>query len=204
MEAVKSSLRLSGDIRRDQIVEAALRIIASRGVKSLTTAAIADEVGISEANLYRHFNSKDEILQGTVEKIGEGLLRNLDAVSVMTNASALTRLKRLFILHLDYLDRNEGIPRLIFSEEMHIGNERLKEKLLNTIGLYSAKLESLIKEGQKTGLIKKDMEHSSAALMFLGIIQILTMKWSLSGFSFPLVDEGMKLWKNFEKCLSVK
>ncbi|MFN3395907.1 MAG: TetR/AcrR family transcriptional regulator [Thermodesulfovibrionales bacterium] len=204
MKMIKNGSRLSGDIRKEQIVEAALKIIANRGVKSLTTAAIAEEVGISEANLYRHFNSKDEILQGTVEKIGEGLLGNLDAVSVMTNTSPLERLKRLFILHLDYIDRNEGIPRLVFSEEMHIGNENLKEKLLNTIGLYSARVESLIKEGQKAGLIRRDMEHSSAALMFIGMIQILTMKWSLSGFSFSLVDEGKKLWRNFEKCLSVK
>lgn len=204
METIKSSSRLSGDIRRDQIVEAALRIIANRGVKSLTTAAIAEEVGISEANLYRHFKNKDEILQGTVEKIREGLLRNLDAVSSMTDASPVARLKRLFMLHLEYIEKNEGIPRLVFSEEMHIGNESLKEKLLNTIGLYSAKLESLIKEGKRVGLIKKDIDHSSAALMFLGMIQILAMKWSLSGFSFSLADEGVKLWGNFEKCLSVR
>lgn len=201
---IKNGSRLSGDIRREQIVEAALKIIAKRGVKSLTTASIAEEVGISEANLYRHFNSKGEILQGTVEKIGEGLLRNLDAISVMTNASALERLKRLFMLHLDYIDRNEGIPRLVFSEEMHIGKENLKEKLLNTINIYSAKIDSLIKEGQEAGLIRKDIEHSLAALMFIGMIQILTMKWSLSGFSFSLVDEGMKHWRSFEKCLSVK
>lgn len=204
METIKSGSRLSRDIRREQIVDSALKIISKRGVKSLTTAAIAKEVGISEANLYRHFNSKDEILQSTVEKIREGLLRNLDLVSVMTNASPLERLKRLFILHLDYIEKNEGIPRLVFSEEMHIGNESIKERLLNTIGLYSARLESLIKEGQGAGLIKKDLESSSSALMFVGMIQILTMKWSLSDFSFSLVDEGMKLWRNFEKCLSVK
>lgn len=201
---VKNDSRLSGDIRRDQIVEAALRIIARGGIKSLTTAAIAEEVGISEANLYRHFNSKDEILQGTVEKIGEGLLRNLDIISEMSENSPLLRLKRLFMLHLEYIEKNEGIPRLIFSEEMHIGNKKLKERLLKTIQLYSARLESLIKEGQKAGLIKKEIGNPSAAMIFIGMIQILTMKWSLSGFSFSLVDEGMKLWRDFEKCLTVE
>lgn len=204
MVTVKNGSRLSGDIRRDQIVEAALRIIAMGGIKSLTTAAIAEEVGISEANLYRHFNSKDEILQGAVEKIGEGLLRNLDIISEMSGNSPLLRLKRLFMLHLEYIEKNEGIPRLIFSEEMHIGNKKLKERLLKTIQLYSARLKSLIKEGQKAGLIKKEIGNPSAAMIFIGIIQILTMKWSLSGFSFSLVDEGMKLWRDFEKCLTVE
>ncbi|MFN3480068.1 MAG: TetR/AcrR family transcriptional regulator, partial [Thermodesulfovibrionales bacterium] len=133
MEMIKSGSRLSGDIRKEQIVEAALRIIAKRGVKSLTTASIAEDVGISEANIYRHFNSKDEILQGTVEKIRKGLMSNLDTVSKMTDIPALERLKRLFMLHLDYIEKNEGIPRLVFSEEIHIGDKSLKEKLLNTI-----------------------------------------------------------------------
>lgn len=204
MEMVRNGSRLSGDIRREQIVEAALRIIASGGVKSLTTAAIAEEVGISEANLYRHFNSKDEILQGTVEKIGEGLLRNLDIISEMSEANPLVRLKRLFMLHLEYIEKNEGIPRLIFSEEMHVGNKKLKERLLKTIQSYSARLESLIKEGQEAKLIRKEIGGPSAAMLFIGMIQILTMRWSLSGFSFSLVNEGMKLWRDFEKCLAVK
>lgn len=204
VEMVKKGSRLSGDVRRDQIVEAALRIIARGGIKSLTTAAIAEEVGISEANLYRHFNSKDEILQGTVEKVGEGLLRNLDIITEISEDSPLVRLKRLFMLHLEYIEKNEGIPRLVFSEEMHIGNKKLKERLLKTIELYSSGLESLIKEGQKAGLIKKEIKSPSAAMVFIGMIQILTMKWSLSGFSFSLIDEGMKLWRDFERCLAVK
>lgn len=200
----KNGARLSGDIRREQIVDAALRIIAKRGVKSLTTAAIAEDVGVSEANLYRHYKGKHEILRGTVEKVGEGILRNLDAVSEMPEVTAIERLKRLFMLHLEYLERNEGIPRLIFSEEIHIGDEKIKAMLLKTIGLYSAGLESLIKEGQKANIIKKDLGHSSAAAMFMGMIQILTMKWSLGGFSFSLVAEGVKLWKDFERCISAK
>lgn len=45
---------------------------------NLTVAAIAHEVGMSEANLYRHFVDKQEILLETVERIGEGLRGNLE------------------------------------------------------------------------------------------------------------------------------
>ncbi|GER94022.1 TetR/AcrR family transcriptional regulator [hot springs metagenome] len=204
MKKGKRGLRLSRDLRRKQIVEAALTIIANKGVSSLTTASIARKVGISESNLYRHFNSKDEIFQDAVEKIREGLLQNINAVSAMTDADANERLRMLFVFHLDYIEKNKGIPRLIFSEEVHIGNRKLKDRLLSVINLYSAKLESFVKEGQEKGLIKKDIECHAISLMFIGMIQILTMKWSLSGFSFPLVDEGKKLWMNFEKCLMEK
>ncbi|HDH53599.1 MAG TPA: TetR/AcrR family transcriptional regulator, partial [Nitrospirae bacterium] len=63
----KTAKKFDRKTRRAQIVQAALRIIGSRGVGALTTAAIAKEVGISEANLYRHFENKEEILNAMTE-----------------------------------------------------------------------------------------------------------------------------------------
>lgn len=187
-------------VRRAQIAEAALRIIAQRGVRALTTAALAEEVGISEANLYRHFKNKEEILAETVERIGAGLRENLEA-AFRSSASPLARLKKVFQLHLEYIEKNEGIPRLGFSEEMHIGSKELGEKLLGTITAYRERLEALIKEGKKAGLIKKDIEPHASALMVIGMIQVMIFLWSLSGFSFPLMAEGMKMWDNYERCI---
>ncbi|MBI5055671.1 MAG: TetR/AcrR family transcriptional regulator [Nitrospirae bacterium] len=201
----KGTLKMAKDIRRDQISQATLRIIAKKGVNGLTTAAIANEVGISEANLYRHFKGKDEILALTAEKIGEGLQDNLsNAFKACESDLPVEKLKKIFMLHLTYIEKNEGIPRLLFSEEMHIGNKKLKGKLLHSINSYLSALESLIKEGQKTGTVNKDIEPMISALMLIGMIQITVLRWSLEGFSFSLVAEGKKMWNNFEKCLRVK
>lgn len=196
---MEKALKMSRDVRRDQVVQAALSIIARIGVSGLTTAAIAKEVGISEANLYRHFKNKDEILYETVQSIGEGLMRNLET-AFRISSSPLASLKRVYLLHLDYIEKNGGIPRLMFSEEIHIGNEELKKKLFNAIGAYAARLESLTREGQKAGEIKRDLDPKAAAFLLIGMVQVTVMRWSLSGFSFSLVDEGMKLWENFRKC----
>jgi hypothetical protein len=110
----------------------------------------------------------------------------------------------VFRLHLDYIERNEGIPRLVFSEEIHGHNKGLKEKLLDTINGYAARLELIIKEGQEMGSIKKDVDPRSSALTFIGMIQVAILRWILSDFSFPLVREGMPLWENFEKCVQLR
>lgn len=201
---LKGTTKVSTDIRRDQIANAALRIIGQKGVSGLTTAALAREAGISEANLYRHFTGKDEILTVTIKTVGEGLKRNIENVLKISSAdSPLIKLKRVFMMHLDYIEKNEGIPRLVFSDEMHLGNEELKQKLLQSISSYSAALEALIKEGQKAGIIKKDISPKMSAAMFIGMVQVTALRWSLSSFSFPLVTEGMKLWENYEKCIKM-
>ena len=183
--------------RREQIVAACLRVIAGGGVRALTTAAIAREAGISEANLYNHFKNKEDILIETVERIKRGLEDNVERALRMATASPIKRLRRLFILHLDYIEKNAGIPRLVFSEEIHLGSEVLRERLLKTISSYAAKLESIVKEGQKTNIIDSAMRPASIVAMFIGLVQVMAMRWSLSGFSFPLVREGKKLWNDF-------
>jgi len=202
---LKGTAKVSTGIRRDQIAQAALRIIAAKGVSGLTTAAIAEEAGISEPNIYRHFRSKDEILLVTAEKIGASLRRNIENIfKINPEDSPLMKLKRAFMLHLDYIEKNEGIPRLVFSDEMHAGRQDMREKLLLSITSYSAVLESLIKEGQKTGLIQKELKSKSAVMMFIGLVQVTTLRWALSSFSFSLVTEGMKMWEDYEKCIRIK
>ena len=101
----KTNTKFTKDVRREQIVQAALRIIAQSGVGCLTTAAIAKEVGTSEANLYRHFENKGEILSETVQSIGDGLMRNLEN-AFRISASSLAGLRRVYMFHLDYIEKN--------------------------------------------------------------------------------------------------
>ncbi len=192
--------KVKREIRRDQIVQATLRIIAKKGMNSLTTATIAKEVGISEANLYRHFKNKQEIIYETIETIGRGLSINVEKV-FKYDMNPLNKLEKVFLLHLRYIEKNEGIPRLAFSDEIHMGEKEIKERLFNFINSYTDKLSMLIKEGQKMGLIKDDIKPKSAALMIIGIVQVTVLRWSLSDFSFSLLTEGKKLWLNFVECL---
>ena len=60
--------KLDTRIRRDQIAEAALSLVASEGLRRLSVAAVAQRVGLVPSGLYRHFKSKDEILKAVMEE----------------------------------------------------------------------------------------------------------------------------------------
>lgn len=201
---LKGCSKVDTEVRREQIMQAALDIIASDGVKGLTTSAIAGRVGISGANLYRHFQNKNEILTSVVAKIGEDLLQNLRVVHGAPSEDPILKLTKLIRRHLEYTQNNKGIPRLVFSEEMHITNVSLKEKLLRIINSYTKEICSIIRDGQQAGIIKKNVDPQAVALTIVGLIQVTVLKWSLNGFSFSPVDQGMKLWKNFKRCITAK
>jgi AcrR family transcriptional regulator len=54
---------MSGTEVRDQLLQAALRVYAVSGVRGATTRRIAHEAGVNEVTLFRHFGSKDALLQ---------------------------------------------------------------------------------------------------------------------------------------------
>ena len=61
------SERLTAEVRKQKILEAALRLFARRGFEETKTRAIADEAGISEAAMFKHFKSKEDLITRSLE-----------------------------------------------------------------------------------------------------------------------------------------
>lgn len=68
-------------IRKEEIVQAAIQVIGAQGVNSLTIAAIAGRAGMSEANIYRHFGGKQEILSALADFIGTEVMGKAAAIA---------------------------------------------------------------------------------------------------------------------------
>ena len=68
---VKKRLRLSTPVRRQQILDAALVEFSALGFTAASIAKIADRAGMSKANLYVHFKSKDEIFETLLKDVLE-------------------------------------------------------------------------------------------------------------------------------------
>ncbi len=198
----KTSVKMKREDRRDQVVRSALAIISRKGVGGLTTATLAAEAGVSEANLYRHFKNKEDIFFATVSYVKERISKNIED-SLARGEAPVKKLRRFYNLQIDLMERNSGIPRFMFSDELHIA-KRLRGVLLQTMYAFSTTLASFIRDAQKSGSIRSDLDPKTTALMFIGMVQGLMFRWSLSGFSFSLTVEGRKLWRNFEKCVAGK
>ena len=70
-------VRMSGDERREQILRSAVELFSRKGFKGTTTKEIANASGVSEAMVFRHFASKDELYAAILHSKGcqEGVSR---------------------------------------------------------------------------------------------------------------------------------
>jgi AcrR family transcriptional regulator len=195
-------MSFSKDVRRDQVVTASLKLIGKSGLSGLTTAAIAKEVGISEANIYRHFHNKQEILSETIKRIGEGLKSNVE-IAIESSSGPLNCLRQVFQLHLRYVERNPRIPRLLFSDDIHTNDSEMKPRLLAMVAGYMDSLERIVRGGIEIGEIRESVDPKATALTFIGMIQVSIIRWILSDFTLSIENEGLSLWDNYVACISV-
>lgn len=200
VKQVTKQKRAAGPSRKEQIVKVTLDIIGEYGFKGLTTAKIAEGVGISEAALYRHFKSKEEILSVAVNTIGQRLKMTIHEIMAL-DLSAPQKLEKIFMTHLDHIRTNRGVPRIIYTSEVHVEPD-LRVKLHQIIENYLSTISALVEEGQAQKEVSAKLKPELVAARFLSMLQFSAFRYSLSNFSEAPVSEGLKLWKYFYQDLT--
>lgn len=191
------------EIRQEQIAQAALAVIARHGVAGLSVAGVAKEVGVVPSGIYRHYRSKDEILDVVLDLISQRLLGNVQAVRVEVS-DPLDRLHRLLLRHLELIRTHAGIPRVVLSEEIFAGQPKRRLKVYRMIGNYLNEVAILVREVQARGSIQPDVSPDAAAVMFLGLIQPAAILWLMSDGRFDIDQHAKHAWQLFSIMLGQK
>lgn len=160
--------RQGTDIRREQIVEAVLAIIATNGIAEVTAKAVAERVGFSPAALYRHFNGKEAILGAVVEHMGERLVALLD--EARSNPSPLAGLRTLLTRVSEQLQTTPGLPFIALSDEVWNANSPAnRARLQSTLRAWVQGLGGLFVRAQQAGEVHDAHEPRQLALGFIGL-----------------------------------
>jgi AcrR family transcriptional regulator len=189
------------NIRKRQIITSALEIISEEGVKNLTMKKIANRIGISDAALYRHFKNKQELMLVMIETVGMNLVTKI-SLSGSNVDNPVDRLEEILHNHLTYLEKNKGIPRLIFSETVHQNDPILRNSVLKIVNQYLDLIRGILLQAKETGQVKENIDIEATAMAFLGLVQATALLWSLNGFRFAVSEKAPILWRVISKMLN--
>jgi len=187
--------------RQQQIIETAIKIIAKNGIQNLTTKNLANEIGISEPALYRHFNNKREILEGIIKYFK--IMMN-PAFDKMEEAEKPIQQIEIFVVTLlKILNSNCDCARVIFSES----NFQNEEVLINSINIMmnksQQKLIAIIAKGQELKEIQAGVSSLNISRIIIGSIRFIVVQWTMSGMIFNLETEGKQFWSDLRKIIKV-
>jgi len=176
----RPSKNLSADERRSVTVEAVVELAGERNPTEITTAAIAQRMGLTQGALFRHFPNKAAILQAVMEWVAERLLGRVDK-AIQAAPSPLAALEAAFMAHIDFVVQHPGVPRMLFGELQRAEESAAKLMVRSAIRGYGSRLQRVIEDGKSKGELVADLDADAAATLFIGSIQGLVMQSLIAG-----------------------
>ena len=186
--------------RQQQIIDESINIIDEKGIQGLTIKNLSKAIGISEPGIYRHFESKTEILLSILNNFKEMAIM-LSELMETYEATAIEKIRFMFSKMLELFSETPSMVSVIFSEEIFKNEEVLKIKIVEILNLHAQTIENIISKGQSEKNIRQDIDEKSLALLAMGSLRLLVKRWDLNNHNFNLSAEGKKLITVLSKVL---
>ena len=166
---------LPAEERRAVTVEAVIELAAEQNPNGITTAAIAERMGLTQGAIFRHFSSKDAILQAVMTWVAERLLSRVEKAAQGV-VSPIAALEAIFMTNIEFVAKHPGVPRMLFGELQSATETAPKRMVQTLIKRYGERLQRLFTDGKACGELDATLDTEAAATLFIGTIQGLVMQ----------------------------
>jgi len=114
--------------RRLQILQVLARMLESPKAEKVTTAALAKELDVSEAALYRHFASKAQMFEGLIEFIEQTVFGLVNKITA-EEENGLKQVHAILGSLLSFAGKNPGMTRVLVGDALVNEDERLQARI---------------------------------------------------------------------------
>ena len=167
--------------RQLDIMQNLASMLGQKGPVKITTALLANQCGITEAAIYRHFPSKRKIYSGLVDFCEQNIF-DLIATINSSDSDYLEKTKKILNLLVNFSEKNPGLARLLTREAFSIDETTLDER----IGQMMSKIELIIKQNlqkyEQTTKAKLALPTASSANLLLASAEGFIQQFVRSGF----------------------
>lgn len=171
---------LPAEERRAATVEAVVELAAEQNPSDITTAAIAQRMGLTQGALFRHFPTKEAILESVMAWVADRLLERVDKAT-QGATSPLAALEAMFMAHIDFVSQHPGVPRMLFGELQRAGDTVPKRMVETLLHRYGERLRDWLEAGKAHGELDRELDVDAAVVSFIGTVQGLVMQSVLKG-----------------------
>ncbi|RLA79306.1 MAG: TetR/AcrR family transcriptional regulator [Epsilonproteobacteria bacterium] len=172
---------------KEEFLQIAFDFIAKEDIDKLTLKILSDATGTSRSAIYKHFKSKDALVEMIIEM---GFVQFDDAISPTLKDKSISLIDRFYLggkLYIAFALKNPNLYKLLFGKKYsHIRDSIMSIKDDDCSGFGALKLA--IEEGQEKGILKKDDSYKQTIVI-----------WSaLHGLSLLMIDGFMDVKEIYE------
>lgn len=188
--------------RQFEIIESAGKLLSIGGISNLTTKNLANEMHFSEAALYRHFKSKDDIIIAMLKYLAETMDKRMAKI-IESDLDSAAKLKLLFTDQFKFFSENKHFLVAIFSDGLWEKKEKIHQAVKTVMGIKKQYLNIIFSEGIENETYTSIIPKSSLIHLSMGSFRLHMLKWKMNEYAFDLeetgeviIDDLLKILKN--------
>jgi len=187
--------------RRQQILEALANHLERAPGQRITTARLAQEVGVSEAALYRHFPSKARMFEGLIEFAEDSVFGLINKI-LSEESSPVARTDRIIRMLFGFAQRNPGIARLLHGDILTGEDARLRTRVAQFYDRLEVQFRQVMREGGlAAGAAQPSAEAGVIAGLCLAVLQGRLDQFVRSDFQRLPLSDWDEQWPLLEAAL---
>lgn len=133
--------------RREQILQVLASMLEQNPGERITTARLAEQVGVTEAALYRHFPSKGKMFEGLLEFIEETVFARIKLINHEV-PTAVERLQRVLIFVLAFAEKNPGMCALLAGGGLAGEKPKMRQRAAQFFSRLETELRQILREAE--------------------------------------------------------
>lgn len=165
--------------KRIRILDAALKIFASRGFYNAKVSEVAKEAGVADGTIYLYFESKDALLIALFEDRMQRLIARANDEIARSEGTVLDKIRQAIALHLSLVLDDPDLAEFI-TVELRQSGKFIKEYDNPKFTEYLRIFRDLILAGQEQGLIRRTVDARLVVRAIFGALDELLLTLSLT------------------------
>jgi AcrR family transcriptional regulator len=198
MSGTSQHARRPAEDRRREIADAALRVIASQGLGRFTSIAIAREVGLTDAALFRHFPPKEAIVDAAIDRVEELLFEGFPP----EDEDPIERLGSSFRRRVAVIRAYPAITALVATGELAKAGSAAGVKRATELRVRSiAFVRSCIEDAERRGLLAARVGAEEATIVVVGALLALALSRMHPDRESVVAGIAPRVWSALESFL---
>ena len=186
--------------RKELILRSIARMLETSPGTRITTASLADQVGVSEAALYRHFPSKTKMFDDLIKFVEETLFSRISRV-LKEEQSTDVRCYKILTLILTFCEKNPGLTRLLTGDALVGETEALRMRISRFYDRIESQLKQVLREAQIRENLRPSASPAAIANLLLASAEGRLLQFVRSEFKQSPLENWDIQWSFLSKNL---
>lgn len=182
--------RMDPEARRRQLIAAALRTFADRGIGETSHSALAREAGVAVPTAFHYFESKEKLVEAVLAEVSRFLLDDLLAGNDKPDESAPNVIANIHMSFCDAIETHPDHIRVWLEWSVSI-RHGLWESYLDFYRAALAGTRAVLERGQRERSIRTEIDIDDASRVIVALAH-MTVQMKFSGATREQVDHTLR------------